>query len=366
MTPIPSPRPIAAAILIAGCLACGGVAAASEPLRGETVYVLREGVPVAIGVVADAIGEDELRVALTAAEQPVAAAKLSVANQRASGAIGARPPSVGGTERYPRPHVAAQPSIEDLARLQGSRERRWHYHPLAGVTGRDVAQTHDALNRVAQRNAQREFNQWDMDRRQQRLESAHDRMLAQGTDLLRRGEYLRAVIALSAAADLDQGDAASRVQLAQARLALGHYEDAAAALRRALQLQPKLAYMDLRLADRLPAEADLGVQVAGLAEALRSGEGGGEEWFLLGYVEFQRGRFAEAHAAFSRAAPLLGKDDLTRVYLDLTKPAQKRGSNVRRSDRSGSDITRLQSRQAASDTSAVRGAHGTRPSTSRP
>ncbi|QOJ15425.1 MAG: tetratricopeptide repeat protein [Planctomycetia bacterium] len=366
MIAIPSLRPITLAVVVSGFMACAAPAAAGEPLRGETVYVIRNGVPVAIGVVVDAVGDAELRVARSAATAPERPDSDRAAE---AGGAGGPPSSVGGTQRYPRPRVAVQPSIDEVAKFQGSDARRWHYHPLAGVrhvSPRDVSGTHDALHRAAQKNAEREFNQWDMDRRQRRLETAHERMLAQGTELLRRGEYPRAVIALSAAADLDQGDPASRVQLAQARLALGHFDDAAAVLRRALQLQPKLAYMDLRLADRLPKAEDLAAHVGGLSEALGVNGGDGEEWFLLGYLEFQRGRFGEAHAAFSRAAALLGKDDLTRVYLDLTKPAQNRSTEVRRSSRSGVDVSRLQSRRAASDTSAVRGARETRPSTSRP
>ena len=57
-----------------------------------------------------------------------------------------------------------------------------------------------------------------------------------------------------------------------------------------------------------------------LADWLETHDARPEVRFLLGFLEFQRGAFAAAHAAFSEAARGLPKDELTQEYLSLTKP----------------------------------------------
>lgn len=163
----------------------------------------------------------------------------------------------------------------------------------------------------------------DRARRLERLGSAHQRSLNLGLEQLRNGDYSKAVIAFSLAADLDQGDPSCRIHLAQARVALGHYEEAAETLRRALQLQPKLAYMDLNLAGYLPSEAAFGEQIEKLAERVRSRAASAELHFLLGYLRFQRGDYGAAHESFAVASRTLRNDELTRTYLTITKPGPK-------------------------------------------
>ncbi len=97
------------------------------------------------------------------------------------------------------------------------------------------------------RDEARYFNEQDMNRRKERLLSTHAEALAAGLERLRSGDHAQAVVALTLAAELDQGDPACRMHLAQARLALRQYDEAGRVLRRALQLQPKLVYADLHL-----------------------------------------------------------------------------------------------------------------------
>ncbi len=164
------------------------------------------------------------------------------------------------------------------------------------------------------------FNEQDMNRRKERALGAHEKSLAIGVAKLRAGNYMEAAIALSLAAELDQGDPACRIHLAQARVALGQYDEAALTLRRALQLQPRLAYLPLRLRDCYPGGDDFDRQVDDLVRHVNGHVATGEVWFLLGVLEFQRGRFAEAHTAFRFADAGLGADDLTQRYLELTIP----------------------------------------------
>src|SRR5262249_30189026 len=134
-----------------------------------------------------------------------------------------------------------------------------------------------------------DFNQRDMQERAARLLSAHDQALRSGLQLLKLGEYQRSILPLTLATRLDQGDPAARIHLAQARLALGHYDNAAAALRRALQLQPHLIYADLQLADYLPSQQALADQTKSLNEWTRANAVSGEVLFLLGFFQLQLG-----------------------------------------------------------------------------
>lgn len=166
-----------------------------------------------------------------------------------------------------------------------------------------------------------EFNILDMNRRKERILSNQQKALVLGLERLRDGDYARSVVALSMAADLDQGDPACRIHLAQARLALGHYDEAGKVLRRALQLQPKLAYADLHIERYYPTEQTLESLTNQLVATLRSRRVSADELFLAGYLEYQRGRFTAAYNAFSRVAESMRDDSLTRVFLGITRPA---------------------------------------------
>lgn len=166
----------------------------------------------------------------------------------------------------------------------------------------------------------RAFNQADMARRANRLLSYHEKALQQGLDLLHDGEYQKAVVKLTMASKLNEGDPASRLHLAQARLALGHYAEAAAVLRRALQLQPKLMYADLSLDSYYPDAGTLSRFTDQLVAWMRNNEPTCEIDFLLGFCEFQRDHIEAANRAFQEAAVGLRKDLLTHDFLEISRP----------------------------------------------
>lgn len=166
----------------------------------------------------------------------------------------------------------------------------------------------------------RSQNQREMDARKARVLSKHGQALQAALSDLRSGNYAQAVIGLTLAAKLDQGDPACRLHLAQARLALGHYQDAALALRRALQLQPKLVYVNAQLDRYYPEEGCLARFRDALRAAQSSGSSTREVHFLRGFVEFQCGDLAAARAAFLLASDEWPRDELTRDYLEITKP----------------------------------------------
>lgn len=343
------------------------------PAEGETVYVLRNGRIVPIG---DVSAKSTDGVVVVTSNRRIATAPLSPADRAklaalaalakpagASTAAGSSPdaeptpqdsatqPGDGGVSfgsRDRRVRVPYGVGVDELRRFLRDASGRGYYNPYAdafigsgaiGVAPSQIVESYEALNRVQERAAAQRFNQDDMNRRQERLDSARQAMTRQGLELLHDGQYQRAVVALTAAADFDQGDASCRIHLAQARLALGHYEDAARTLRRALQLQPTLAYMDLKLVSNYADPRTFGAHVDELAQAVAAAPATGEVQFLLGYLEFQRGNFDRAHAAFVVAAKELGKDDLTQTYLDLTKPSGSpaRDTTVRTSPKRGNE-----------------------------
>jgi len=206
----------------------------------------------------------------------------------------------------------------------GSDARYYIYH--VDLSDPYVAQNWRDLQR-AERQAQREgrferqgYRQWAQ--RKQHLLSAHDQATEEGIVLMQAGAYRAAVISLTRASQLDQGDPGCRIHLALARVALGHDIEAAKVLRRALELQPKLVPMQLELEQYYPSADEFEAQV----DALRSRVGrntvaSADEYFVLGFLEFQRGRYDHAHAAFRHAARGLPKDRRVQTYLELTKPA---------------------------------------------
>jgi tetratricopeptide (TPR) repeat protein len=214
--------------------------------------------------------------------------------------------------------------VRTYASSSGSDARYYVYH--VDLSDPFVADNWRDLQR-AERQAQREgrferqgYRQWAQ--RRQHLLSAHDQATQEGVILMQAGAYRAAVISLTRASELDQGDPGCRIHLALARVALGHDIEASKVLRRALELQPKLVPMQLELEQYYPSADEFEAQVDALRDRVRRNTvASADEYFVLGFLEFQRGRYDQAHAAFRHAARDLPKDKRVRTYLELTKPA---------------------------------------------
>lgn len=178
-----------------------------------------------------------------------------------------------------------------------------------------------ADQRAARREAQSN-REWEQ--RKQHLLAAHQDATNEGVADLRAGEYRQAVITLTRAAELNQGDPVCRIELALARTALGHDREAAQVLRRGLELQPRLVPMQLTLEQYYPSDEEFIAQVDALAARIAKKRAPtADEYFLLGFMQFQRGRYDESYAAFRQAARGLPKDERVQTYLTLTKPAKR-------------------------------------------
>jgi len=250
-------------------------------------------------------------------------------------------PAASAAEARPWPHV----TVRDLRTLHGfyvldderetfDRFLRWrgrvldqgfspagHYYYFDYGARRSSADDYIRLSEYERLRRERDRNRREMEVRKVRLLTQHEKALEAGLQRLKAGQTERAIVAFTLAAKLNQADPACRIHLAQARVAQGHYLEAGLALRRALQLQPRLVYADLHLKQHYAAEDALDKHTAALSEWVQQNPARPEVYFLLGFLEFQRGDFEAAHAAFERVKEAMPDDDLTREYLEVTKPA---------------------------------------------
>jgi tetratricopeptide (TPR) repeat protein len=208
----------------------------------------------------------------------------------------------------------------------GSQDIRYYVYnldlndPQIASRWREFQQAQRSEQRLARAEA-RSHREWEQ--RRQKLLAIHEQTTQEGVELLKAGEYREALITLTRAAELNNGDPVCRVHLAQARVALGHDAEGAKVLRRALELQPRLVPMLLGLEQYYPYAEDFTIQVDTLAQRVNQRrDATPDEYLLLGFMEFQRGWMDEAYAAFRLAARGRPKDTLVQSYLDLTKPAQ--------------------------------------------
>ncbi len=183
---------------------------------------------------------------------------------------------------------------------------------------REYQQAQRAEERMA-RAEERLEEGWN--RRNEQLRTAHEQAVDEGLARLRAGDYRGAIIALTRAAELNQGDPACRIYLALARVAVGHDVEAARVLRRALELQAQLVPTMLNLSQHYPAPEDFAAHTAALVERTNRLAAPPPDLFLLiGFMQFQQGELDQAHVAFQRAARGRTNDRVLTLYLDLTQP----------------------------------------------
>lgn len=187
---------------------------------------------------------------------------------------------------------------------------------------RELDDAYDAGRCDAEHDRVRAENVQDMAERRERVLSGHQKAMSNGLAHLRKGDYASAVVALTLAAELNQGDPAARIHLAQARIALGHYAEAGREIRRALELQPKLVYIPLQLETQYADTAAFAEHAEQLAAYVAKNAGDADAHYALGFVEFQRGRLDAAYKAF-RAIGRDQRDDQIRAFLKVTRPARK-------------------------------------------
>lgn len=144
-----------------------------------------------------------------------------------------------------------------------------------------------------------------------------------GRTLFRAGNYDGAADAFRLAASSDHGDAVSRLLAGHACFAIGKHSLALSYIRRAFQLQPKIAMLDYGLHAEYGKPADFDEHVERLRKAAEARPDSYELWTLLGYVYRYSGNRKAGEEALTRAYRIEPRDRLVRILLDVDPDPKK-------------------------------------------
>lgn len=158
------------------------------------------------------------------------------------------------------------------------------------------------------------------DERSERLLVQSDTYLDRGLVLFREGKYQQAADAFRLSADANHGDPASRLYAAHTLFALGRYQEAATFLRRAFELQPKIAYLHFDLRDDYGRKVEFDHQLAALESAVERSPNNLDRLILLGYVYYYSNRRADAYAALTRANQIDGRIEFVSRLMENSRP----------------------------------------------
>lgn len=139
--------------------------------------------------------------------------------------------------------------------------------------------------------------------------------MAAGYAAFRRGEYSQAARFFLFASQLNHGDPTSRLCAAHAQVALGQYASAAALLHRALDLQPKIAYLPLDIRAAYGQAGEFAAHLNDLRETAAESRDA-KVWLLLGYYYYNSGSTDSAANALNRAHQLSPADRVLGRFAD--------------------------------------------------
>jgi len=176
----------------------------------------------------------------------------------------------------------------------------------------------------------RRYAEWE--RRNELGRRGYADAMSDGLLAFRNGDYSQAVRNFIRAAKINQGDPASRIHAAHAMVAIERYHEALPALRRAFQLQPKIAYLALDIRRDYGVKTDFDAHLKNLRQSAGRAEDDPALWLLLGYYEFYSGREAKAVRSLAKSDALAPGDFMTEALLDAARrvapafrqPAQKK------------------------------------------
>ncbi len=167
---------------------------------------------------------------------------------------------------------------------------------------------------------------------------SYQRAIAEGHTAFAAGRYADAARDFLLAARLNQGDPTSRLCGAHALIALGHYEQAAPLLRRAFDLQPRIAYLPLDVRTAYDRPADFQRHLDALCEASTGEPDNAELGSLLGYLYLFSERPEKALGILARGAELEPDDRLIRTLLGVARarnPAQSAPKTTKQQSKPG-------------------------------
>lgn len=244
-----------------------------------------------------------------------------------------------GSPRYldPRRH---QPRYDD-GRYSGYRRLyRDGYTYRYGVPYHDDGYAYDLERAYRQGMADgRNYERFEI--QAERGLSAYRRAMVDGHGAFTQGEYGPAARHFLLAAALNQGDPAARLCAAHAQIALGNYDAAVRLLRRAFELQPRIAYLPIDLRKAYGKAGDFGKHLGAMHKALLADADDAQLHFLLGYYYFFSDDTAKAARLLDEALKLDRSDSLIRLLADvarLTAPTRQEPAPKRTSPRREQDL----------------------------
>lgn len=134
--------------------------------------------------------------------------------------------------------------------------------------------------------------------------ASYQRAMADGHEAFRREDYSAASRAYTLAAQLNQGDPVSRLEAAQAQIALGRHAAAGKMLRRAFAIEPRIAYLPLNLRDAYAKPADFETHIGLLRKAASDQADDVDVLFALAFCEHFGGDSAAAKKCLDQAQAL--------------------------------------------------------------
>jgi tetratricopeptide (TPR) repeat protein len=137
-----------------------------------------------------------------------------------------------------------------------------------------------------------------------------------GVALFQEGMYHQAARTLRLASETDQGDPVSRIYAAHAHFAIGRYKDAVQFLRRAFDLQPKIAMLTYDLREDYKDPKEFEKQLAELERAIRLSPRRTERLILFGYLLSYSGQRDKAYEPLYKARSLAPDDALAKLLLE--------------------------------------------------
>jgi len=158
-----------------------------------------------------------------------------------------------------------------------------------------------------------------IERREQAVYSSFDNLMAGGLYEFRVGRYRKAANYFLAAAELNHGDAASRLHAAHALFAVGDYRAAVVVLRRAFQLQPKIVALTYDIEDAYGDDDNFEDHLEELEDAAKDNRRDVSLWVLLGYVRAYSDDRDDAYEALAHAMRLDPRDELANRLARATK-----------------------------------------------
>ena len=156
--------------------------------------------------------------------------------------------------------------------------------------------------------------------REQSVLEHHSIHLNRGLDHFHKGEYQQAAAAFKLAADTHHGDPAARIYAGHTLFAVGQYQQAITYLRRAFELQPKIALLDYDVRDDYPQNEDFNKHLAALDAAIKQSPNDTNRLLLLGYVRYYTGQRDKAYALLARADKINRGDGLAQRLMEHCQP----------------------------------------------